>query len=170
MTRDDLIEALAQETKVIKHLVGKVPADRLDWRPTEGQRSMGELVRYLTHCGEIGLTNAITGNWDHAEELGRKSAEVTLDTAAQALDAQQERMAAQIRAIDESTLGEETPLPWGQPVRRGRALLEMGLKPMSAYRMQLFLYLKESGSPELNSMNCWIGIDAPPPATDGDDA
>ena len=34
----------------------------------------------------------------------------------------------------------------------------------AAYRMQLFLYLKACGREDLNTMNLWVGTDAPVPA------
>ena len=166
MNLNDLIGALEQETRVLSHLASKAPADRADWRPTEGQRSLLELLQYITHCGEIGLVNVATGTWEHAEPLMARSATLGIDDIASELDAQLGRMKSVIEGIDPSTMGDEVPLPWGQMVTRGRALLEMALKPMSAYRMQLFLYLKQSGSTELNSMNCWVGMD--PPDGDGE--
>jgi len=34
----------------------------------------------------------------------------------------------------------------------------------AAYRTQLFLYLKACGRDELNTMNLWVGVDAPMPS------
>ena len=44
---------------------------------------------------------------------------------------------------------------------RGAWLVSLVVCHYAAYRMQLFLYLKASGREELNTMNLWVGIDAP---------
>src|SRR5687767_2101131 len=48
---------------------------------------------------------------------------------------------------------------FGQKATRGSMLVRLVLCHYSAYRMQLFLYLKASGREELNTMNLWVGID-----------
>jgi hypothetical protein len=42
----------------------------------------------------------------------------------------------------------------------GEALIELVLKTATAYRMQLFLYAKASGSAQLTSSDCWQGVAA----------
>jgi hypothetical protein len=41
-------------------------------------------------------------------------------------------------------------------------LVNVVLRQFAAYRMQLFLYLKASGHPELGTSDCWMGKDADP--------
>ena len=36
-----------------------------------------------------------------------------------------------------------------------------GLKPLVAYRMQLFLYAKESGAADIGPAECWVGVSPP---------
>jgi hypothetical protein len=50
---------------------------------------------------------------------------------------------------------------FGMKFTRGRMIGNMVLSGYSAYRMQLFCYLKSSGREELNTMNLWMGVDAP---------
>lgn len=57
----------------------------------------------------------------------------------------------------------DAALPWGEPVKAGAALINMPLKCLVAYRMQLFLYAKLVGLTELGSANCWVGVDMPDP-------
>mgnify|MGYP005725594825 FL=1 len=45
---DIIIESIEHETTVIKHLASKISSDVLDYRPTPSQRSMLELLQYLT--------------------------------------------------------------------------------------------------------------------------
>ena len=48
---------------------------------------------------------------------------------------------------------------FGHKNSRAFLILSLVLSHYSAYRMQLFLYLKSSGREELNTMNLWVGID-----------
>ena len=54
----------------------------------------------------------------------------------------------------------ECTMPWGAPITGGEALMNMALSTMVAYRMQLFLYLRQNGV-EMSTINCWAGVDAP---------
>ncbi len=64
-------------------------------------------------------------------------------------------------AITAEDLETETVYPWGEKVKLGRALLEAPLKYLTAYRMQLFLYAKQSGA-EVGTANNWRGVDPKP--------
>jgi hypothetical protein len=48
---------------------------------------------------------------------------------------------------------------FGFKTTRGAWLVSLVLCHYSAYRMQLFLYLKSSGREELSTMNLWAGVD-----------
>ena len=60
ITGKQLLNACRHETKVIKHLATRLPEDSMDWRPTEGQRSMLELMRYLASGPQIMAVSAVT--------------------------------------------------------------------------------------------------------------
>ena len=46
--------------------------------------------------------------------------------------------------------------------QQGEALHSSCVRFVVAYRMQLFLYLKQTTHPEMSTSNCWLGQDAPP--------
>jgi hypothetical protein len=153
---------MRHETKVIQHLATKVPSAQLDWRPTPGQRSTLELLRYLTTCALVPTRAMIAGNWDDAEALENASGDVTPGDFAAAMDRQMQAVEQAIRAIpDEDLLTKATTAPWGTPTVLGISLVDYCLKPLVAYRMQLFLYAKESGNAALGPANCWVGRDPP---------
>jgi hypothetical protein len=52
----------------------------------------------------------------------------------------------------------------GLPVTRGQFFVNHVVGQCAAYRTQLFLYLKACGRDELNTMNLWVGVDAPMPS------
>jgi len=51
----------------------------------------------------------------------------------------------------------------GSRISRGCFLVNYVFGQYTAYRLQLFLYLKASGREELNTMNLWLGADVPAP-------
>lgn len=51
LTRQELIESLQNEVRILVHLCGKVEPSMLDYRPTHKQRSTIELLRYLAVMG-----------------------------------------------------------------------------------------------------------------------
>ena len=162
ITREQLIASMRHETNVIKHLATKVPAGQLGWRPTPTQRSTLELLQYLTTCALVPTRAMIAGNWDDAEALENASRDVTPENFAAAMDRQMQHVEDAIRGIAEKDLlTKPATAPWGIPTVLGISLVDYCLKPLVAYRMQLFLYAKESGSADLGPANCWVGRDPP---------
>lgn len=165
ITRDQLLASMRHETKVIQHLATKVPPGALDWRPTPAQRSTLELLQYLTTCAIVPVRAMIAGNWDHAEPIEKAAASLAPDGFAAAMDAQMAALEDAIRSIPEADLlTRPATMPWGAPTVLGMSLVDCGLKPLTAYRMQLFLYAKQSGNADLGPANCWVGVDARRPA------
>lgn len=160
ITKDQLLDSMRMECSIIKHLAAKLPADRLDWRPTPGQRSILELLQYLSIAAILPARNLVTGDWEHAEAMSSQAEQVTADTFGAAMDAQMAQLEELLAGIDvASALETDRQMPWGAPVKQGQGFVDMVLKSLVAYRMQLFLYAKESGLTELNSANCWVGVD-----------
>ena len=50
---------------------------------------------------------------------------------------------------------------FGHKSTRGAMLVNLVIGGFAAYRTQLFCYLKSCGREELNTMNLWMGMDAP---------
>ncbi len=162
LTKEELFASIRHETETIKHLAKQVPADKMDWRPTPGQRSNLELLQYMTVMSSIPATNINTANWDHAEEMSKEAASVTQDSFGDAMDRQLAHIGELFAGWDEATLRTaDHTQPWGVPIKKSQASVDMILKAMVAYRMQLFLYAKQSGNAELSTYDCWVGMSAP---------
>ena len=158
-TKAQFLESMAHEVKVIKHLIGKIPEGSLDYRPTEKQRSTLELLQYLPHIfGTIPL-NLAKQEWANAQEqMGS-----TKDMSVEQVSAELDRQLAQLNEFyaeysDKDLQEKEGLLPFGVKMPLGQGLIDYPLKFASAYRMQLFLYLKSNGRTELGTPNCWFGI------------
>ncbi len=162
ISKQEILDSMKHETKIIKHLATKLKTEHLDYRPTANQRSMNELLQYLTFCALTPMLNIVNGNWEHAEGIAKKSTNVNLENFGEAMDKQVAEIEKELNKFSEKELAEkDATLPWGTPVKAGIALVEMVIKTYSAYRMQFFLYAKSAGLTELNSWDCWIGTDRP---------
>ena len=164
LTRTELVTSLKNEVRIALHLAGKIDRSQLDYRPTAGQRSTIELVRYISMMGPELLQAAISAHfdvpsWNSAEEA---AATRDLDSAITAIAAQADRYAAMLDRVSDADLRAEIAV-FGDKSSRGAFIVDQLLCGCAAYRTQLFLYLKACGRTELNSMNLWAGIDAAAP-------
>ena len=166
LTKSELIASLHKEVRLLLHLAGKIEPAALDYRPTPTQRSTIELLRYLTNMGPA-LTRYAKGQPLNASEMeeavaaaNRRSFDETLTALAAHADVYTTLLAD---ISDEDFRAEITGID-GSPTTRGAFMVSQLLGQCAAYRMQLFLYLKACGRDELNTMNLWVGIDAPMPA------
>lgn len=162
LAKDELIGLLAHEVNVLRHLITKLDATSINYRPTETQRSAIELVRYLVLQGPVLVQAIKTGQFDGAA-WGAAQADVDAKDLA-GLDAMLEMhpawFADQIGAMTDDELRGVIQL-FGPPATRGAHLVSMVLANYAAYRTQLFCYLKLCGRTELTTSNLWRGMDAP---------
>lgn len=162
-TVDSFISTWRKESLICVNLAGKVPPGGLDYRPSASQRTTLELMRYLSYGPYNGVHRTLAGDWN----TGRPTAEVTAGMPAADFPArmrwQADAVERELRAVPVSDLiGKEMTFPWGETVKRAEALLTP-LRWLIGYRMQLFLYLKAAGNPQLGTAECWR-VTAPPQA------
>jgi hypothetical protein len=163
LTKAELIASLQNEVRILLHLAGKVDAKSVDYRPTPKQRSTIEWLRYLTLMGP-GLTlGAKTGAFDGAAwgAAQAKADAMNLEQVVAEIAKQPEFFAKEIGAMSDAEFREEIEM-FGQKFTKGACLVNMVLSGYAAYRTQIFNHLKACGREELNTMNLWAGIDAPP--------
>ena len=133
----------------------------LDNRPAPKQRSLLELLRYLTVMGPALVPSVKAGTFLVDEWNARENAAKTqdFDSVAASLAALSDFYARTISEFTDDELRAELKM-FGQTMPRGPWLVTLILSGHAAYRMQLFLYLKSCGREELNTMNLWAGVDA----------
>ncbi|MHC4956373.1 MAG: hypothetical protein ACYTGZ_21230 [Planctomycetota bacterium] len=168
LTLDQLISSCAHETKIIKNLANHIPDGGLDYRPTPGQRSTLELMQYMTRMSAGPMCYANDNNWDRGIAMHEGTQKVTPDTFAAEMDKQMEIIREEAAKLEGKPF-EDTPsaMPWQEPCTLGEFLVNAVLKTFPAYRMQYFLYLKAAGASELSTYQCWVGMDPPPPPSEG---
>ncbi len=162
LTKEELIAALQNEVRILVHLAGKVDKSMVDYRPAPKQRSILELLRYMTIMGPnlVGFIKAGTFDgavWSAADATAKT---MTFDQAVAALEKQSGEYARLLSGWTDADFRGEVDF-FGAKASRGSHLVFLVVSGHAAYRTQLFLYLKACGREELTTMNLWGGADAP---------
>jgi len=161
LTKDELIQALQNEVRILLHLAGKIDRAKLDYRPSAKQRSTLELLQYLTIMGPNLIRGIKAGAFDGAAwgvaEAASKA--MNFDAVLVAIGKQSDEYAAALGAFSDADFRGQIDM-FGQKASRGSLIVTFVLGGYAAYRTQLFLYLKACGREELSTMNLWAGADA----------
>lgn len=164
LTKEELISSLQNEVRILLHLASKIDRSQLDYRPTPKQRSILELLRYLSYMGPQMIPGIKVGAfdmtaWQAATEAANAS---NVDQVLAAIEKQTNSYAELLGGYSDADLRGEIEM-FGRKGSRGSIIVNLLLCSCAAYRTQLFLYLKSLGRDELNTMNLWAGMDAPMP-------
>lgn len=162
ITKTNLFESIVHETNVCKHLHAKLSPEALDYRPTPGQRSTLELLRYLAAVGVAAMTCMVDGQWSAWGSLIANTAEMTGDEFPAAMDRQTEDLRRIFESISDEEFASRTAIaPWRELMTLELGVLNLLFKWMVAYKMQLFLYAKATGVTAIGTSNAWMGVDMP---------
>ncbi|HVZ39658.1 MAG TPA: hypothetical protein VHI13_10305 [Candidatus Kapabacteria bacterium] len=162
ITREQLLGEIINECNICLHLHSKISPDAQDFRPTPGQRSTLELLRYLSVCGIGSAQGAAMGDYAASAHIWQRNAEMTFEGFPAAMNQQIAELQELINGFTDDDFATRTAkFVTGETLPLGFLLVRSTLRWLTAYRMQLFLYAKASGSPELNTVNNWVGIDMP---------
>jgi len=162
LTKPELLASLQNEVRILLHLAGKIDPGKVDYRPSPKQRSVIELLKYLTAMGPELIRATKAGGFDvPAWTAAMKAAEAwDFDQTVAAIAAQSETYATLLADMSDADFRGEIEM-FGSKTTRGAFIVNMVLCGCAAYRTQLFLYLKSCGRDELGTMNLWAGMDAP---------
>ncbi|MHC4341844.1 MAG: hypothetical protein ACYSX0_16725 [Planctomycetota bacterium] len=159
ITKEQLLQSMRQETKIIQHLATKVPEGSYDYRPTPAQRSLLELMQYMTRMAIVPAAYTVRRSWEGAEELEAEAERVTPEIFSAEMDRQLAMLEKLFGSIDEEEAKTRAAaMPWGTPTTLGAGMMDMALKCMVAYRMQFFLYIKACGVADIGPAECWAGV------------
>jgi hypothetical protein len=162
LTKSELIGSLKNEVRILLHLASKVDRTKIDYRPTPKQRSILELLQYLSIMGP-GLVQAAKAgafdppSWTAAEEAAKRR---DFDQTVAAIAAHADEYPRLLADVSDADFRGEITM-FGTTTTRGSFIVNLVLGGCAAYRTQLFLYLKACGREELSTMNLWAGMDAP---------
>lgn len=161
LSKAELIASLQTEVRLVVHLVSKAAPAHLDYRPGPSQRSTLDLIRYISMMGPTILRWSLANTsdfeiWTKAEAASK---ERTFAQAKDAIAAQHAEYADLLAEATDADFRAEITDFDGNKTSRGAFLTNLVLGGCAAYRMQLFLYLKATSAPAINSANLWSGTD-----------
>lgn len=160
-TRQNLIDAIANEFRIIKHLAEKIPAGTDCYKPTEGQRTTLELAQYLSTVFANATYVILEGATDAYKTAPLTSEETTLENFADKMDAQLVVWKSLMEKFNDEELAKIINLYGMGEKTKAEYLVDNLLKWAAAYKMQLFLYIKASGNSSIGTSNLWGGMDMP---------
>jgi len=162
--KEQILKSIEKEFKIIDHLYSKIPEGKSDFKPCENTRTIIELLRYITWCGLGTLKTFIDGdedspNYEMYKELLEKSKSMRFEDFPEAMNKQLEEIKILFEKFDDKDLLEKmVMMPNQEKYPLGESIIDTSVKHLTAYRMQLYIYLKILGV-KLNTVNCWLGED-----------
>jgi hypothetical protein len=163
ITKEQLSAAMVKECDVAIHLFGKLPPDSWDYRPSPKQRSLTELLRYLSLCGIAGIRAMDENNFARFSEIIERHKDMKPEEFPAAMTRQKQEIEEYFAGVTEEKLeNTQTSLPGAGMVPLQFALLNGPLKWLAGYKLQLFMYAKAAGNESIGTANAWAGIDWPP--------
>lgn len=168
MTKQQILDSIQEEHTILKHLFSKVKPEHLAYSPGEKMRDTEALLRYITYCAvaTINWYDVALNNLDKENAFQKyvdKADAMDIQKFPEALDEQHAEVAKILSNYsDDDLLTKKVNRIAGNECALEEAIVNSSLRYLTAYRMQLFLYLKQNGQTELSTYNCWVGMDKPP--------
>jgi hypothetical protein len=163
ITKRELSAVMQRECDICVHLSSKFETAGYEYRPSPGQRSTIELMRYLAISGSAGLQAMAESSFASFAAASARVKEMTPSEFPAAMARQKLEIAAFFDGLTEEDLAtREVSLPGRPTTTLGMAILAGPFIWLPAYKLQLFLYAKAAGATEIGTSNAWRGVDAPP--------
>lgn len=155
-TTEALIRSWNTETEICIALAAKIPSGGFDFRPTAGQRTTLELLRYLAYGPRNGAVRVLAGDWNATPPAMEMAKDMPPSDFARVMRHHADEVARLLRAASSEDLTHGTmSFPWGETFTKGEALVQYPYRWLTGYRMQLFLYLKGAGVAGLSTPDLW---------------
>ena len=163
ITKDQFAQSMARECDIIVHLFSKLSPPAYDYQPSPEQRTTLALLRYLAVCASAGIHCMVNADFKLFAPYSERVKEMSAAEFPAAMERQKQEILDFFASVSEETLlTQEAPMPGGVLLPLGAAILNGPAKWLTAYKMQLFLYAKATGSTELKTSNLWRGTDPKP--------
>ena len=160
ISKTQYIDSITHDIQIMRHLATKIEPSMLDYRPSDKQRTTLELMQYLGHIFDTAVDIITAGTTDGFMAYVEKAPKVTLENFDSVMEAQAASVRAKIEAMSDEFLNKEMMI-FNYNAPASMHLLNI-LKWASAYKMQLFLYIKANGKHDIGTSNLWGGMDMPP--------
>ncbi len=158
MYKQHLLQNIEREYKLLKQLIPLIEEKDLNFKPTDKVRTTMELMQYLSTIGATMLRWFLVNDLTKEEFLKIRAYRetLTLKDFGSRLDKQLEEIKNYFDTFsEEDLLTKEIELPWKEKMILGTAIINCPIKWLATYRMELFLYLKINGRPEISTKEAW---------------
>ncbi len=160
LNKEELLTAFLREIDICIHLYHKLPADSLEFRPTPGQRSVLELLQYISYMTAGFVKAVVQEEWELYRCGEANCHDLKASDFPEAMEEQKRLLRELFASLSEDQIrARRVTMPWGEEVSLGAGLLEFPYRCIVGYRMQLFLYAKAAGNSDISTANCWAGVD-----------
>ena len=162
MYKQQLLNNIEKEINICRRLSTMIPPDQMNYRPKEGVRSTLELLQYLGCIGSMMLSYWLKEeNTDFGTFYGTKidlSKAMPHEHFLTVMDEQLATIGDLFNQVSEEDLfHKEITYPWnGVKAPLGEAIIATSIKWLSAYKLQLFLFLKLCGDEQLTTADAWM--------------
>jgi len=160
ISKEQFIELVGQEVKIIKHLADQLGEEHWDFKPTEGQRTVKELLQYLSYIAGTATAAIVDGDMSVFQTNSETAAALNPADFAEKMDAELAFIKDKVAGMSDVEIKSEIEL-FGHTASRGVMLIKFPLEHLVAYRMQLFLYAKHAGLEHLDTWDAWRGESKP---------
>jgi uncharacterized damage-inducible protein DinB len=120
------------------HFIDAIPADRIDWFPSDGEFSFGDLIRHLAASEAMFIGALVNGKWRYAGHKIQEKQE--RDVAITLLKSTHQEAMKKLGTLSDSVLHESRPSLTGQEVKTWRLLMAM-VEHEVHHRSQIAMYL-----------------------------
>ena len=158
-TKEEVWQSFSNDFRIIKHLAEKAQADTHGYKPSEKQRTMHELMQYMAIMGSGILKTILDGDQATFATYVERGKSATPENFIEMMTEQEAEMKETFAKFDDAELDKELSL-WGMTQKKSLFVLNL-IKIVASYKMQLFLYVKASGSHDIGTANLWAGMDMP---------
>jgi uncharacterized damage-inducible protein DinB len=131
----DYFEGIRRRTL---HFIDAIPAERIDWSPSDGEFSFGDLIRHLAATEDMFIGALVDGKWKYAgHEVEVKQER---DAAIVFLQSTHQEAMKRLGSLHDSILNERRPSLRGPEIKTWRLLMAM-VEHEVHHRSQMAMYL-----------------------------
>ncbi len=159
-TIENLKASITHEINVIKHLFSKIPEGQMGYKPTEKQRTMLELLKYLSGLTPATIAMVYTAEPKAFMDIQKVATEtVTPENFIEKLESGVKDAMTMLDKFTDEDLNTVVNIFAMGDKTKGVYLVDTIGKWLAAYKLQLFLYIKSSGNTSIGTSNVWGGYD-----------
>ncbi len=111
---ESFIHSFSTDAEIAVRLFNKMPEGALDYRPTQGQRSTAELLRYLSYGPYNVVRRIVAGDWSIGKPANEATKDMPVSDFPRNIRHHAHEVARILRAADPVALERELfTFPWG---------------------------------------------------------